>query len=294
MKLNAHCMHCMMESNWNRIKHHPENVRDEYMRAFVKILADAKETDSAPAIISRIQVLRRDLLGVTDDYEAVKRYFNALMLEEAPALRARIDASPDPLNEAMRIAMAANYIDFGAVEDVNAEKLRELLADADRCGLPPEETNAFRRELGDARRLTLLTDNCGEIVLDRLHVETILRRHPGLSVTAVVRGAPVSNDATEADVRAVGLDRVARIVSNGTDIGGTQLDAISEEARSAIEEADLILSKGQGNFETLSGCGLNVYYLFLCKCDLFTLRVGMQRFQGVFANDRRLENRLKA
>ena len=294
MKLNAHCMHCLMESNWNRVKRYPDDVRDEYMRAFVRILADAKGTDSAPTVISRIHELRRDLLGVTDDYEEVKRHFNRLMLEEAPALRARIDSSPDPLNEAMRIAMAGNYIDFGAVEDVNVEKLRELLADTGRNDLPPEEIRAFRRDLAGAKHLTFLTDNCGEIVLDRLLIETILRERPALFVTAVVRGSPVSNDATEADARAVGLDQVARIVPNGTAIGGTQLDAIAEEARRAVVEADLVISKGQGNFETLSGCGLNVYYLFLCKCSLFTLRFGMPRFQGVFANDRRLENRLKA
>ena len=292
MKLNAYCIHCLIESNWNRFKSLPDPLQDEYMRAFLRILADSAETDTAPAVISRIHALRRALLGLEDDYEAVKHRFNDLMLAKAPRLRARIDASADPIAEAMRLAMAGNYVDFGAVKSFSAEKLEELLEA--RGDLLPDEARILREELAGASRLAYLTDNCGEIVLDRLLIETLLAAYPGLRVTAVVRGAPVSNDATEEDARAVGLDRVAEIVSNGTDIGGTQLDAISEHARRAIFDADLIIAKGQGNFETLSGCGLNVYYLFLCKCDLFTLRFDMPRFEGVLANDRRLAARLKA
>lgn len=294
MKLNGHCMFCLIESNWNRVKNLPDETRDPYMRALVRILADAAQTDTSPAIVARIHALRREMLGAVDDFEGVKHQYNQLMLSEAPALRARIDASADPLSEAMRLSMAGNYIDFGAVRDVNAGKLRELLADSGRNEIPPDEYRAFRDDLKNASRLTLLTDNCGEIVLDRLLVETILAEFPNLSVTAVVRGGPVLNDATEADAIEAGLDRVARIVPSGSLIAGTQLDQLSETALRAVREADLVIAKGMGNFETMSGCGLNVYYLFLRKCDLFTQKFGMPRFQGVFANDRRLAGRIKA
>jgi len=294
MMLSAQCIHCLTESNFRRVRDLPDEARDGYMRALVRILADAAERDTPPAVVARIHRLRSGMLGMADDFEAVKRRFNRLMLDEAPALRARIESSPDPLAEAMRIAMAGNYIDFGSVEDVNSEKLAELLAPSARDDLPPEEYRSFRQDLAGAKRLAYLTDNCGEIVLDRLLIETILQRYPGIQVTAVVRGAPVANDATAEDALEVGLDRVAKIVSNGTRIGGTQLDAILEDARQAIEEADLVISKGQGNFETLSGSGLNIYYLFLCKCRMFTDRFGMPLYQGVFANDLRLDDRLKA
>lgn len=294
MKLGGCCIHCLINSNWNRIKGFPDEVRNPYMHAVTRILADAAGTDTPPAAIARIQDLRRDLLGTTDNYKDVKRQFNDLMLKEAPALRERIDRSSDPLAEAMGIAMAGNYIDFGAIKNVSTEKLAELLTKEDLSRLPPDEYSIFRGELTKAKRLAYLTDNCGEIVLDRLLIETILQQYPNILVTAVVRGAPVVNDATTEDAIEAGLDRVAEIVSNGTRIGGTQLDAIAEDARRAIEAADLVISKGQGNFETLSGSRLNIYYLFLCKCPMFTDRFGMPLYQSVFANDLRLDDRLKA
>ena len=293
MKLGGCCIHCLIESNWNRVKDFPDEIRGPFMQIVTQILVDAAGKDTPPAVISRIQDLRRDLLGITDDYEEVKRKFNDLMLKEAPALRLRIDRSSDPLAEALGIAIFGNYIDFGAMKNVREEKLAELLGKEVLGHLPPDEFFLFREELAKAKRLAYLTDNCGEIVLDRLLIETILQQYPAIIVTAVVRGAPVANDATAEDAIKVGLNRVAAIVPNGTQIGGTQLEAINEEARRAIKEADLVISKGQGNFETLSGSGINIYYLFLCKCRMFTDRFGMPLYQSVFANDRRLDGQLK-
>ena len=88
------------------------------------------------------------------------------------------------------------------------------------------------------------------------------------------------NDVTLADAKEVGLDKIVPVLDNGTDIPGTQLDKISVDAKRAVDSADLIISKGQGNFETLYGCGKNIYYIFLCKCDLFVRRFAMPRFSG--------------
>jgi len=290
MIISGQCIHCLTDSNWNRAKAFPREIGDRYMRLFAQTLAKSvEEGDSAPVVIANVRKLRREILGIDEDYSAEKRLFNALMLSEAPRLRARIDASADPLTEAMRISMAGNYIDYGAVKDVNPEKLMELLENTRQNELPEAEYEIFRRELQSARALTLITDNCGEIVLDRLLLETIKKLYPAIRLTAVVRGADVHNDATAADAAQVGLDTVAEIVDNGTDIGGTELSKIGKGARAAIAHADIIIAKGQGNFESLSGCGLNIYYLFLCKCALFTSRFQMERFRGAFVNERRLE-----
>ena len=111
---------------------------------------------------------------------------------------------------------------------------------------------------------------------------------PDLEVTAVVRGEPVVNDADLEAARYVGLDRVVKVIGNGSGIAGTDLDDISDEARNEIETADVILSKGQGNFETIHGCGLNIYYLFLCKCDWFVRKFNAKRFEGMFINEKRI------
>ena len=126
-------------------------------------------------------------------------------------------------------------------------------------------------------------------MLDRLFIEEIKRQNPRLDVTVITRGAPVLNDCTKEDACSVGLDLAAHIVSNGTAVAGTCLDRIAPAAREAIDNADVIISKGQGNFETLIGCKKNVYYLFLCKCEKFSDRFGVKNMSAMLVNDKRLE-----
>src|SRR5699024_2847071 len=141
-------------------------------------------------------------------------------------------------------------------------------------------------DVRSARHLVYACDNCGEVVLDRLLMEEMKKENPGLQITALVRGENVLNDVSAEDARAVGLDRVAEIVGNGSNIGGTQMAYLSDEAREAMLDADLIISKGQGNFETLTGAGLNVYYLFLAKCPNYTKWFGMEHMSGQLLHTR--------
>lgn len=292
MKLGAECVLCMIQSNWKRVENYPPNVRDEYMLALIRIMDNAGER-SATGLVPEVHALRERLLGrAEDDFTEIKHQYNTWMLERMSELRARIAASADPLLEALRLAMAANYIDFSAVKDVNTEKLMELLDATHPEEISPGEYAHFLEDLSCARSLVYCTDNCGEIVLDRLVLEAVQKRFPHVRRTVIVRGGPVANDATAQDALEVGLDCVAQILPSGAAIGGTEISYLSEPARRALEEADLIVAKGQGNFETLSGCGWNIYYLFLCKCAMFTAKFGMERFRGVFANERRLEKHL--
>ena len=133
----------------------------------------------------------------------------------------------------------------------------------------------------------LFTDNCGEIVTDKLLLRTLRRLNPALSMTAILRGAPAGNDATLEDARQVDLTAVAdHIMGNGTGIPGTPLNRVSPEALAVIRDADQLISKGQANYETLGGCGLNVFYIFMCKCELFTERFGVPRFSGILTRER--------
>ncbi|NCB36811.1 MAG: DUF89 family protein, partial [Clostridia bacterium] len=146
----------------------------------------------------------------------------------------------------------------------------------------------LRDNLQSASSVVYLTDNAGEIVLDKLLLRRWKALYPSVSFTALVRGAPTLNDATLEDARATGLTEVVPVLGNGSALAGTLWSEISEEARTLLSGADLIISKGQANFETLSGCGLNVYYLFLCKCDYFTRRFQVPRLTGMLVNERRL------
>ena len=171
------------------------------------------------------------------------------------------------------------------MENVEEEVLQTILDRAKDEKVSREIYRSFREDLDRARTLVYLTDNCGEIVLDKLFIKLLKERYENLQITVIVRGKDVINDATMEDAEEVGLTDLVTCIGNGSDAPGTVLEEISEEARRHILQADVIISKGQGNFESLAGCGLHPYFLFLCKCDLFTERFGLERFSSVFMKE---------
>ena len=284
MRMNATCEACLLGKY---LPKHPEGTDARricaYQEALRAVLPLCRE-GSAPEAAERIEALYREHFGPVQAYEAVKRHFNALMLRELPRMTGAVEAAADPLACAVRYAMAANFIDFGAMDSVDEASLREQLAQ--HRDLPADVLAQLRQEILSAENLTYLTDNCGEIVADRLLISQLRRINPALRVTVIVRGQPVLNDATLEDAAQVRMTEVAqRVIGNGNGVAGTVLHRLSAEAAEAVSCADVIIAKGQGNYESLSGCGLNVFYIFMCKCSLFTGRFGVPLYGGVLARE---------
>lgn len=288
MKLCASCMTCLLAGQEKKLREYPdENIKAQYMKELMRLVADSSEDDSAPWLAAQIGKISEKYFGKSQDYTEEKEEYNRLVLSMEEELEKKIRSSKDPLITALRYARVGNYIDFSAVEQVEKEEFLSLF---DRTGdsIDREEYDSFCSELEKARRLVYLFDNCGEIVLDKLVIRIIKERYPQLKITGIVRGMQVINDATMEDAVLVGLTREIEVMGNGDDAAGTILRRISKEARKNIEEADMILAKGQGNFESLFGCGLNIYYLFLCKCDWFMRRFQVERYHGMFVNGKRI------
>ena len=292
MKFHAECAACLVEANLRKAAPiQDQALRAEYMRKICEIIAGADMENEAPPLVdARIIRLRRDLLGIEDDFTAIKHSFNQLLLGLCDKLRARIDGAEDPLYAALQLSTAGNYIDFGVLRDVDPDELLRLLDDAAEKHVDREEYEQLRADLArPGGELVFIHDNCGEIVLDKLLIETIKRLYPQQEIVSLVRGTPVLNDATLEDAVEAGLPEVAELMENGLEyVAGTDLKCVPEAVRERIENAKLLIAKGQGNFETLAGCGLNVYYLFLSKCAGYTQWYGFERFSGVLANDRRM------
>ncbi len=289
MKINAFCMSCLVQSQARRIqKFEDEEKKACYMREVLGLIADGNPKWSAPALLEPISKLYETYWCAQGDLEKEKHVFNDLLLSMEDALEQKIRSKKDPLEAALCLARLGNYIDFSALSEVSAEKLLELLGQSEQETLDAEEYGYFRKDLENGKHLVYLTDNCGEIVLDKILIKLLKEQYPQLSIEVLVRGIAVTNDATLEDARYVGLTEVVPVFGNGSGIAGTELTHISEEARRKLEQADLILSKGQGNFETLHTCGLNIYYLFLCKCDWFMQRFQAEHLQGMFVNETRI------
>lgn len=284
MKMDPGCEACLMGKY---LPKHPPGASDGQIRAYqaeLRALAPLCREGSAPEMAERMEAAYHRHFGQTQPYDELKRHFNDLMLRELPRMTQAVEASDDPLACAVGVAMAGNFIDFGAMDSVDEVTLHAQLAQ-DRP-LPADVLMALRREVMSARALVYLTDNCGEIVADKLLIGQLRRMNPALEVTVIVRGQPVLNDATMADAMQVGLSDVAhRVIGNGNGVAGTVLHRLSAEAAQAVDRADVLISKGQGNYESLSGCALNVFYIFMCKCRLFTGRFGVPLYGGVLARE---------
>ena len=279
MRIPESCAKCLYDRQRARC------LNDEYLAQVKKLIEERKENDTSPLLVYRFNKEYEKRFGKAAGYTEVKRYYNDLMLKLEDRFRMRIESSHSPVETALALSRSANYIDYGAMNHVDEDTCLDLLEGA---ALRTEEREVFRHlmaECSDAKRFLLIADNCGEIVLDKLFLEQLIKRFPQLQLQVLVRGREVLNDVTPEDAVYTGIDQIAEILSNGEAIAGTVYDMLPDEARSALDKAEVVFSKGQGNYESMSGQGKHVFYTFLCKCDLFTSRFSVPPLTGMLVED---------
>lgn len=286
MKLSAPCIRCLIDRQEERIHRFEDTEKNaEYLKEIMRLIGESDENASAPSLVAKIQKVYESYYGKTDDYLQIKHNFNQLMLSVEEGIANKIRRSEEPLRSALTYARIGNYIDFGAMKNVDTKILENLIYSAEENQVDQKVYEMFKQELSNAKHLVYLLDNCGEIVLDKLVIRCLKEAYPQLEITAIVRGKEVLNDVTMEDARETGLDKETKVLENGTDIAGTELLLVNEATKFIILSADVIISKGLGNFETLNGCGLNIYYLFLCKCNMFAKRFDVEKNEGVFVRE---------
>lgn len=287
MEMSSECVYCVvsqMDGFFMRFVG-DESRRMPFLRKVCAAIGESDNDTLTPLLNGELLKLVAREAGKEDLFEEEKHAYNQAILQMEGTIKAHIDAAEDKLYRALQYAMEGNYIDFGTSAGVSMEKLNDIIEAAPGIDLG-EAYALFRRDIEGAHSLVYIFDNCGEVVFDKMCIATIKELYPSLNITGIVRGGPAYNDVTMADAREVGLDKLIPVVSNGDDLPGTILPRISQEARELVENADIIISKGMGNYETLEGCGLNVYYLMLCKCDRFMTEFNKPRLASVFCAER--------
>lgn len=289
MHASSMCISCILSKQEKLIRpFEDEAKKSQYLHQVLEILYRDGQTRQAPYLAAQIDRLYNDFWGNVEDYAPQKQKYNQLLLGLEKDISQMIYSAEDPVKECIKYVCAANYIDFSAVENVNEDTLKKLLAKAAYETVPEDEYAAFLADLGKAASLAYLTDNCGEIVLDKLFIKCMKENFPQLEITVILRGEDVINDATLSDAQEVGLTDLVACIGNGNGAPGTILEELSPRAKQVLLNANLVISKGQGNFESLYGEGLNPYYLFLCKCELFVHRFGLKQFEAVFKKEERI------
>ena len=285
--LDSGCMECHLRRNLETARGlGTEEQATAFAKALMKLYLDAPEGVSTPWLAPHTAELFRKMYGLdADRFRAEKEASNRFVLSRLDQIRRRAQAAPDPVYAGLQFAILGNYLDFSALQgEVSFEELDELLAQAEKLALDPVVYRALCADLARGGKLLYLTDNAGEIGFDRVLADQIHRAHPRIAITFCVRGGPAVNDATRADAAAVGIS--FPVIDNGNRIPGTQIDQLGAEARRALDGADVILSKGQGNVETLRGCGRNIYYAFLIKCARFERLFGKPKFTPMLVRER--------
>ncbi len=226
----------------------------------MQALNDLPDDATPPEMALRIHRQVREQTGIDDPYRKDKQQATQEALALYPELKRLVETSPDPLQTSVRLAIAGNIIDLGAAETYDLEQnIQRVLEQTPAIN----DLEPLRQALAATPTLLYLADNAGETVFDRILIETI-----SLPVTYAVKASPIINDATREDAIAAGIDPLAQIIDNGSNAPGTLLPYCSADFRQHFEQADLIIAKGQANYESLSSVAGPLYFLLQAKCDV--------------------------
>ena len=268
--MNSLCAECRMGKDFATARALGDDATaSAFARDHMALFLELGPGENSAYFGARIEELFRKHYGLGPDrLREEKIASNRFVMERLEQIRSRIVKAKDPVYAGLQFAVLGNYIDFSALKgEVSFEELDKMLESALQMDLDVSTYRQLCKDLETGKRLLYITDNAGEIGFDRLCAEELKKAYPHLEITFCVRGGPVSNDATREDAQAVGVP--FPVIDSGNAIGGTVLHLLGEEAKQAFQQADVILSKGMGNTETLYGCGYNVYFAFLVKCNRF-------------------------
>jgi len=274
LEIEAQCIPCQLRQAVDLLARAGATTAqaESVLRSVLAYLANVDFALPAPVHTGHSAHLVAEVTGVSDPFSEAKKAANDLALEMLPRLRRMCDDSADRWETAVRLAVAGNVIDLGPKSHVSMAEVLSSVEDAAALPMPKDRFQALKKAVSRADRILYLADNAGEIVFDTL----LLDQLPLDRVTFAVRGQPVINDAVLTDAEYAGITELVRVIDNGSRIPGTWLPACSAEFVGEFNRADLIISKGQGNYETLLGmCEHPIFFLFKVKCNAVSRWCGL-------------------
>jgi uncharacterized protein with ATP-grasp and redox domains len=249
-----------------------EAVHEEVLRRVLRELARVDFKKSSPVIIGTAHRIIREVAAADDPYRTAKETCNRNALNLYPSMKQKIESSTKPLETALRIAITGNTIDFIVDPDADRSNMVAAVEESLSAPIPAEAFIRFEAAVSQARNILYLGDNAGEIVFDRLLIEQL----PAEKITYVVKGSPVVNDVTRVDAESTGMSDLVEVVDNGSDMPGTVLDRCSPYFQSRFQTTDLVIAKGQGNYESLNEIEKSVFFLFKAKCSVIAQHLGCE------------------
>lgn len=291
LKSLVDCIHCYLKqavSCMEMIKV-PDEKKIEVLYNLMDFIKTLEPSDS-PAYNSSLVLLKTyEYINNPDPYYEAKKFSNKLALELYPRVKEKVQTADDTLYEALKVSVAGNVIDLGIQRDFDIDKELEHAFD---FGFWIDDYPLLKEKIEKAKDVVIVGDNAGEIVFDKVLVEILNKM--GKNVYYIVKSKPVLNDATLEDAEEVSMSRIANVVESGAGLLGVPKDFISEQLKNLISTADVIISKGQANFETVDDfedVQPNVFYLLKIKCEYLAKKLKFKQGSLVLINGEKLKER---
>ena len=276
------CFSCFMRQaiEASRMATDDEGVHKRVLNLVMEEMSTFPLTATPPEMGKVIHKIIREVTGNDDPYRLVKEKSNEKALELYPLMKQLVASSDNPLLASCRLAIAGNSIDF-AVPSESFRDYQSLIEGALTSPFRVDHYDEFAACLSRASSLLYLGDNAGEVVFDKAFIEE-MGNFRDIDVTFVARGSPIINDATYEDARYVGMEEVATVISNGSDCPGTVLKNCSKRVQELFQSTDIIIAKGQGNYESIHSDRTNLFYLFKVKCTVVASQLNLHVNDLVF------------
>lgn len=276
MRIHDKCLPCVVNQVIKVANITCVDNKEVLLREVFNYLSKMDFEVTTPEIIGEIFEMIKNYTNNQDPYKETRNYYNTLFLKYLPEFEGKIEQAENSFQLAMKYAIVGNIIDFNPIHNTLLEDILDCFEKMEEFELTIDDSNTLVEDILNAKTLLYLGDNCGEICMDKIFLKKIKELNPNVKLLFGVRGKSVVNDSIAEDAFAVGIDEYAEVIDNGDGSLGTVLNRTSPEFKEVYRKADVVIAKGQGNYECLSEENKNIYFLLMTKCDVIASDIGVE------------------
>ncbi len=290
MRLHDKCLPCVVNQAIKVADITGLNTKEELLREVFTYLSKMNFHETTPEIIGEIFDMIKRHTNNPDPYKETRNYYNTLFMKMLPEFERKIEQAENSFMLAIRYAIVGNIIDFNPIHNTLLENIYDCFEKMEQLELAINDSHALMKDISNAGTLLYLGDNCGEICMDKILLKKIKEQNPNVKLFFGVRGKPVVNDSISEDAYSVGIDEYAEVVDNGDGSLGTVLNRTSPAFKEVYNNADIVIAKGQANYECLSEENKNIYFLLMTKCEVIAKDIGVEEKKMICMKNKSWKN----
>ncbi|MFA9378375.1 MAG: DUF89 domain-containing protein [Lachnotalea sp.] len=287
MKMHDKCLPCVVNQVIKVANITGVEKKEDLLREVFTYLSKMDFELTTPEIIGEIFDMVKRYTNNPDPYKETRNYYNKLFLKLLPEFDKKIEQDENSFRLALRYAIVGNIIDFNPIHNTLLDDILDCFENMEQLELAIDDSKILVEDILNAKTLLYLGDNCGEICMDKIFLKQIKKLNPTIKLLFGVRGKPVVNDSIAEDAYIVGIDEYAEVIDNGDGSLGTVLNRTSPAFKEVYKNADVVIAKGQANYECLSEESKNIYFLLITKCEVIANNIGVEEMKMICMKNKR-------